>query len=103
MLSAKVSVTGGLGPKTASIAEAAPPHFHIVLAGLTAREVSHADERLLWYQRGQAVPADRITIEILTLATKGSSTVWCAVKRSVQGYREAGREPRSLAPLLVHA
>jgi hypothetical protein len=39
----------------------------------------------------------------LTLATKGSSTVWCAVKIG-SGLPSSGtREPRSLAPFLMHS
>jgi hypothetical protein len=65
VLSAGMSVTGLLGPKTVQIGEESSPHFHIVLGGLTARSDARPDEHLKWYQRWEAALGDRVVIEIV--------------------------------------
>ena len=65
MLSAIVSVTGRLGPKTAGEGDSEDHHFHIKLGGLTAGLGDVPDEHLGWFQRWEAKPGDRILIEIV--------------------------------------
>ena len=71
VLSAMVTLSGGLGPRTVRPKGRRKPDIDVRLGGLTSRPNEEPDEHLEWLKRRSLQVGDRVLVEVLNLSKPG--------------------------------